>query len=232
MKNSAIKSIWIILPIAFFFLFSHAFGQQTQINSEEAKAYYNRGLAYMDNGQYDQAISDYTKTINIDPRYALAYTGRGNAFERKGEHDRAMSDYTKAIEINPRYAEAYTGRGLAYKRKGKHDRAMSDYTKAIEINPKDAVAYNRLSWLLATAMAPSFRNGKKAVELALKACELSDWKNPGYLDTLAAAYARVGDFGNAVKWQEKALESPELANNTEAQQRLNFYRERKPWPAN
>jgi serine/threonine-protein kinase len=81
-------------------------------------------------------------------------------------------------------------------------------------------------------MAPSFRNGKKAVELALKACELSDWKNPGYLDTLAAAYARVGDFGNAVKWQEKALESPELANNTEAQQRLNFYLERKPWPAN
>ena len=151
---------------------------------------------------------------------------------RKGEHERAISDYTKAIEINPKSAFAYTDRGLAYKRKGEYDLAISDYTKAIEINLKNAVAYNRLSWLFATAMAPGFRNGKKAVELALKACELSDWKNPGYLDTLAAAYARVGDFGNAVKWQEKALESPGLANNTEAQQRLNFYRERKPWPAN
>jgi len=151
---------------------------------------------------------------------------------RKAEHEQAISDYTKAIEINPKSAFAYTDRGLAYKRKGEYDLAISDYTKAIEINSKDAVAHNRLSWLFATAMAPNFRNGKKAVELALKACELSDWKNPGYLDTLAAAYARVGDFGNAVKWQERALESPSLANNTEAQQRLNFYRERKPWSAN
>ncbi len=150
----------------------------------------------------------------------------------KGEHDRAISDYTKAIESKSRYALAYTDRGLAYKRKGEHDRAISNYTKAIEINSEDAVAYNRLAWLFATAIAPSFRNGKKAIELALKACELSDWKKPRYLDTLAAAYARVGDFDNAVKWQEKALESPALANNAEAQQRLNFYRECKPWPAN
>ena len=150
----------------------------------------------------------------------------------KGEHDRAISDDTKAMEINPRQAVVYKDRGLAYKRKGEHDRAISNYTKAIEIDSKDAVAYNRLAWLFATAMAPGFRNGEKAIVLALKACELSDWKNPGYLDTLAAAYARVGDFDNAVKWQEKALESPALANNTEAQQRLNFYRERKPWQAN
>jgi tetratricopeptide (TPR) repeat protein len=150
----------------------------------------------------------------------------------KGEHEQAISDYTKAIEINPKSASAYTDRGLAYKRKGEYDLAISDYTKAIEINSKDAVAYNRLAWLFATAMAPNFRKGKKAVELALKACELSDWKNPGYLDTLAAAYARVGDFGNAVKWQEKVLGFPTLANNTEVQQRLNFYREYKPWPAN
>ena len=75
-----------------------------------------------------------------------------------------------------------------------------------------------------------FRNGKRAVELALRACELSHWKNLNFYDTLAAAYARVGDFENVVKYQQKALESPELAKDKQAQQRLNLCRELKPWP--
>ena len=69
------------------------------------------------------------------------------------------------------------------------------------------------------------------MELALKACELSDWKNLAYLDTLAAAYARVGDFENAVKWQEKLMESSEVGKGADLQERLKFYKERKPWPA-
>jgi tetratricopeptide (TPR) repeat protein len=190
-------SIWIILPIVLFFLLSCASTQQKQGESKDAKFYNNRGIAYGEKGQYDQAILD----------------------------------LNKAIEINPRYDKAYNNRGIVYRLKGQYGQAISDFNKAIEINPKDAEAYNNLAWLFATTKAPGFRNGKKAVELALKACELSDWRNAGYLDTLAAAYARVGDFDNAVKWQEKALESPQLAGTSEFQQRLNFYRERKPWPA-
>ena len=93
------------------------------------------------------------------------------------------------------------------------------------------MAYNNLAWLFATAKATDYRDGKKAVELALKACELSDWKNPMYLDTLATAYARAGDFDNAVKWQEKVLTFPEYAYYTEAKKRLHLYRKHKPWPA-
>jgi len=95
----------------------------------------------------------------------------------------------------------------------------------------DAQTYNNLAWLFATAKVPGFRNGEKAVVLALKACELSEWKNPGYLDTLAASYARVGDFGNATKWQEKALQIFEKGKKAEAQERLNLYRQHRPWPS-
>jgi tetratricopeptide (TPR) repeat protein len=196
MKNSVIKSIWIILPIVLLLLFSCASTQQKQSESRDAKFYNNRGIAYGEKGQYDQAILD----------------------------------LNKAIEINPRYDKAYNNRGIVYRLKGQYGQAISDFNKAVEINPKDAEGYNNLAWLFATTKAPGFRNGKKAVELALKACELSDWRNAGYLDTLAAAYARVGDFDNAVKWQQKALESPQLAGTSDFQQRLNFYRERKPWP--
>jgi hypothetical protein len=59
---------------------------------------------------------------------------------------------------------------------------------------------------------------------------LSNWKNPNHLGTLDAAYARTGDFANAIKWQEKALESPDYEKKEEAQERLNLYRSHKAWP--
>jgi tetratricopeptide (TPR) repeat protein len=202
-----------------------------EINPKDAAAYGGRGLAYDNKGQYDYAISDYTKALEINPKDALAYGGRGDSYKKKDQYDRAISDYNKALEIDQKDALTYVGRGDAYGKKGQYDQAISDYNKAIEINPISTEAYNNLAWLLATAKVPRFRNGEKALKLALKACELTEWKNPSCLDTLAAAYARLGDFANAMKWEEKALESPKLSNNTDTQQRLILYRKHKPWPS-
>jgi len=164
------------------------------------------------------------------PKDARFYNNRGIANGEKGQYDQAISDFDKAIEINPSYSKAYNNRGIIYRLKGQYDLAILDFKKAIEINSWDPEGYNNLAWLFATAKSPIFRNGKKAVDLGIKACELSVWRNAEYLDTLAAAYARASDFDNAVKWQEKALQSIGESKKNEAQQRLNFYRSRKPWP--
>ncbi len=200
-----------------------------EINPNYALAYNNRGWAYLAKDQFDQAISDLNKALEINPRNAQAHFNRGIAYLHKGQYGNAISDFSKALEMNPKLAEAYINRGAAHEHKGEYDQAISDYNRVLEINPKDAAACNNLAWLLATAKEARFRNGTKAVELALKACELSDGKNPEFLDTLAAAYARVGDYGNAIKWQEKALDSPDISKQNEAQQRLNFYQQHKPW---
>jgi tetratricopeptide (TPR) repeat protein len=192
-----IKSAGIILLIFLFLLFSCASTQPKQGELGNAKFYNSRGIAYGEKGQYDQAISD----------------------------------FNRAIELNPNDNKAYNNRGIVYRLKGQYDQAVSDFNKAIDLNPLDAEAYNSLAWLFATAKVVRYRNGKKAVELALKGCELSSWRKGEYLDTLAAAYARAGDFDKAVKWEEKALESPNLARPSEFQKRLNLYRERKPWPS-
>ena len=93
----------------------------------------------------------------------------------------------------------YYSMGSSYLEKNQVGQAIYAFNKALEINPNNAPAYNNLAWLYATAKEPRFHNGEKAVELALKACELSAWNDPNYLNTLAAAYARKGDFNNAVK---------------------------------
>ena len=107
-----------------------------------AFAYYNRGIAYDDKGQYDRAIADYDTAIKLNPKDADFYFNRGTSYDDKGQFDRAIADYDTAIKLNPKYAIAYNNRGNAYNYKGQFDRAIADFDTAIKLNPKDASAYN------------------------------------------------------------------------------------------
>jgi tetratricopeptide (TPR) repeat protein/tRNA A-37 threonylcarbamoyl transferase component Bud32 len=89
---------------------------------------------------------------------------------------------------------------------------------------------NQQAWFLATHGDEKIRNGTKAVALATRACELSEWKRAGLVDTLAAAYAESGQFDNAVKYQSQALQGSRLgATDREAfSGRLELYKQKKP----
>lgn len=80
----------------------------------KAQEYYNRGGDHVKAGLYDEAITDYSKAIELDPRYAEAYSNRGFVYGRKGQFDAAIADYNKAIELNPKIAEVYNNRGFVY----------------------------------------------------------------------------------------------------------------------
>jgi hypothetical protein len=59
--------------------------------------------------------------------------------------------------------------------------------------------------MLATCPEAGFRDGPRAVSLARRACEATDWKHPYYLGTLGATLAEIGDFDEAARWQAEAL---------------------------
>ncbi|MGB2862817.1 MAG: tetratricopeptide repeat protein, partial [Sedimentisphaerales bacterium] len=80
----------------------------------------SQGFAYAHTGQYDRAISEFTKAINSDPMSPEPYYNRGLAYYHKGEYDRAIEDCNKVLEINARHAEAYNNRGNAYANKGEY----------------------------------------------------------------------------------------------------------------
>lgn len=101
----------------------------------------NQGTVFHEKGQYDKAIAQYTKAIELNADNAMAYYNRGLAYLNKGQYDKAVSDYNKVIELNPKDSEARYNRGLAYLSKGWHKAAVSDYDKALEINPSYADAY-------------------------------------------------------------------------------------------
>ncbi|MCL2623600.1 MAG: tetratricopeptide repeat protein [Planctomycetaceae bacterium] len=115
---------------------------------------------------------------------------------------------------------------------GRHQEAIDVYNELLASGDEDDGVYNNLSWVLATSPDESLRDGKLALEYALKSCELTQYKKPHILSTLASAYAEIGDFDSAVKWIEQGLE---LAEQTDYDQKdhlvkeLAGYREKKPW---
>jgi tetratricopeptide (TPR) repeat protein len=98
-------------------------------------AYLHRGIAYLQKGNFDSAIADFSEAINLNPAYAEAYFRRGTAYQAKGGYDRAIADFDQVIQLDPKDPEAYNGRGEAYRDKGDYDRAIADFDHALEIEP-------------------------------------------------------------------------------------------------
>ena len=90
----------------------------------------------------EKGISDYNKTIEINPDDYYAYYNRGIIYGKKGQCDEAIADYSKAIEINPNFSEAYCVRGIAYVEKDQNGKAIADFNKAIEITTVPALIFN------------------------------------------------------------------------------------------
>ena len=160
----------------------------------------------------------------------MAYQGRGRVWSQKKDYDKALADYNEAIRLNSKYAPAFISRGNAWRAKQEYDKAIADYNEAIRLDPKYALAYNNRAWLWATCPNEKFRDGKRAVEVGIHACELSEWKQANHLGTLAAAYAEVGDFDKAVEWQEKANKLyTDADDRKKGEEWLKLFKEKKPY---
>jgi tetratricopeptide (TPR) repeat protein len=99
-------------------------------------AYYLRGKSYEHKGDIDQALSDFSSAIKIDPRYMLAYYTRAVEYQKRQELNAAIADYTKIIELDPKQAHAYNNRAMIYDDIGSLDLAILDFNKAIEFEPE------------------------------------------------------------------------------------------------
>jgi tetratricopeptide (TPR) repeat protein len=164
-------------------------------------------------------------------RLADTFYNRGTMFYEKGFRDRAIGDFDAAIRLTPDFANAYHARGMAYEDNGMFDRALRDYGNAVRLEPDFALALNSRAWLLATAPVATLRNGVEAVRVALRALRLVDF--PDHHGTLAAAYAEVGQFIEAVRVQEMAIArlraTGRILSIPKFQSRLELYRAGRPY---
>ena len=107
---------------------------------------------------------------------------------------------------------------------------MSENPNTGRISFDLSFASNRYAWLLATCPDAKLRDGAKAIELATRACLLTNWRFAECMETLAAANAEAGKFDDAVKWQSKVIEQfPSIFRAKERSSRLELYRSKKTY---
>ena len=118
-----------------------------------------------------------------------------------------------------------------YNASGQFTNAVDACRQSILADPADDQSHNLLAWIKATCPDPSVRDGKEAVAAATRACELTQWKQWSWIDTLAAAHAEAGDFKRAIKFQEQALRigRPTESDLKGMRERLSLYQEARPF---
>lgn len=160
------------------------------------------GLLYSMDNRPAEAIKVFSQVTKLDSENWQAFRMRGDTFLAIKDYPKAIADFEKALELAPKDREERSG------------------------------ILNNLSWTLSTSVNEDVLDGKRALELGLEACELTDYKKPHILSTLAAAYARVGDFDKAVEWASKAVELGTESKEPQLEQlkeELESYRKKQPW---
>jgi len=169
------------------------------------------------------------------------------AVEWRAFIDRAISIHSDLLqqEANPehvhRLLDSLRNRAGRFSEDGQFAEALADWDKAIEIAApllatmpatiKEGLVacLNSASWIRATSPDHAVRDGARAIDLARRACEITDWNDYQVFDTLAAAYAEAGDFDHAIEWQRSAMERT-TGDETEAfGARLEQYRAKQPY---
>lgn len=207
-------------------------------NEKDAYAYNFRGWAKYLLGKPEEAVKDFDEFLKPVPtddavatnqKRQAGLSNRGLVLAKLGEFDAAIKDLDEAVKYG--HPPAQLNRGWAYELKGDYKKAAADYADLPNIRPADALALNNMAWLRATCPDAAVRDGKEAVKLAKRACELTGTREGMFLDTLAAAHAEAGDFVAAVKAQELALQDVGFAKKygEDARKRLQLYKDKKPY---
>ncbi len=209
------------------------FRRALQSNPRDAKAHNNIAMALKSQGRLNQAVGHFAEAVRIEPDFALAHCNLADTFFQQADFDKAVTHYKNALQINPHFPGVHAKLAFALEAQGDFGQAVKFYTEALRAEPDRTDIMNNLAWLIAIHNNADFYDPKRAIDLAEQACELTKYQETSLLDTLAAAYAAVGNFAQAVRTAERAIElTVSLRNEEIASQiktRLKLYQANQPF---
>jgi Flp pilus assembly protein TadD len=191
-----------------------------ELDPDDAEARYNLGNILFQAGRTGEAVVQFQRAVELKPDDADAQSNLGGCYLQLGRVTDAITHYRKVLELKPASAEAQNNLGFSFFLLGHMDEAILHYQKALQIKPEYADAEKNLAWVLATCPQAGLRDGNRALQLARRANDLVGGKNPSFLRTLAAAYAEVGQFGDARQSAQQALELARAAGRQDMVENL------------
>jgi tetratricopeptide (TPR) repeat protein len=202
--------------------------QALKVKPDYANAHHSLALFMAETGKHDEAVEHFKAALSSRPDWPEAHYNLASLYYRQGKPDLCVKECAEALSIKPDYLIARTTMAYTLAETGQVGRAIEHYYAALEFEPNHLFTLRNLAWILATTDDAKLRNPDVAVELAQKACEITDYSSVKELDILAAAYAWAGKFDQAVKISQKALDIALSEKNNDLavqiQQKLQLYK--------
>jgi tetratricopeptide (TPR) repeat protein len=180
-------------------------------------------------GKHDQALAELNVLRQVMPDSPEILLQVATLYQATKQHDKAIAAFDELIADDPANILALRGRADTFLNQGKQAEAVAGYEQALKVDPADSGVLNNLAWVLATSPDDALRDGKRAIELATEACEVTEYKQAHILSTLAAGYAESGDFDTAITWSQKAVELGDEQTKGQLARELESYQAKKPW---
>ena len=194
--------------------------------------YYRIGVGYEQRHEYAKAIDEFQRALAEEPNHAESLYLVASCLARLGRPQEAMPYARKVAVLAPNSPAVHGLLGGLLSNLGRYGEALAHLEAAYAVNPGDVTIVNNLAWLLATSPEATQRDGPRAVRLAEWACKTTSHKSPPLLDSLAAAYAQTGQFDQAIRTTEQAIEivrrNPKASTET-LESRLKLYRAGLPY---
>lgn len=205
--------------------------------ADATQAIYVRCLIANEEGRTSDAINDMKKLVDREPENLGRRFQLANLYQLDDRPRKAIETFTQILEQEPGNVLALRSRGDARLAVGAHAEAIRDYERALQAADEDdpqelAGVLNNLAWVLSTSPEDELRDGEQALEYGERAAKLTDYKEAHILSTLAACYAEIGDFENAIRWSEESVElarAEEHAQLEQLEKELESFRDGKPW---
>jgi Flp pilus assembly protein TadD len=173
----------------------------------------NLGEALFEKGRFTEAMMHLESALAINPNQASVHSALGVLLLQMGRPTESLTHLESAVAMDPNDGDAHYNLANTLMEIGRAGDAVQHYGRALERDPIDAEAMNNMAWLLATTRDASVRNGAKAMELAERAESLKPG-SPQTSATLAAAYAELGKFDQALTAARRALDLATQQGNT------------------
>ncbi len=205
---------------------------------KHAKPYNYLGHYFLYKGEYNKALPNFTRSIELDSTYTDPLNHRGIVFKETGRFREALNDFNKAIEINPGNKMSFNNRGYAYQALGEYGKAVVDFKKAIELYPEyhnamknlsvvlqkmnqfeEALNYAKAAIYFEDKIADYFNNrGNAFYSLGILDSAEADFKYAVQLDpkyyrgwnNIGVVYMKLGKYDEAINYFSKTIE---LKNN-------------------
>lgn len=124
------------------------FADEINLQTWPAELAFRRGVSLLLRGRQRLALAEFSRVIDLAPRWAAAYNARGRCLRCLADRDGALADFERALLLDPTFGEAHRNKGNILLDSGQATEALQSFDRAVELLPKSALAYNNRGYAL------------------------------------------------------------------------------------